>query len=210
MYKQVFDKSSPKPWLLYFYTTKCDMCEEAEMEFNSTKDWIGDAANYAKLDANKEFRIATRLFITSAPQFAVVYKGKYEVFSNEPKKERLYNFMASLIGKGIPMFTEKDIDKKNQDKVISFTKRLKAPPHLSFAAANLSHTDIRFGFVNKPAITEKYEITKLPSTLFISKDGKKYTYEGKEEVQDFLKEIAEFFNVDPSAPPIPEQMRTEL
>lgn len=209
LYSEIFDKHAKKPWLLFFNTEKCSECEDAETEFNETMTLIGDAANYRKLDANKEFRISAKLMVTNVPAFVVVYQGKTDMFEGEPKKERLFNFMANLLGKDVKIMKDSDLKKKGK-MVVGFTKRVKTPPYIAFASKNMSWTDIKFGYVNKASLFEEYEIKKTPAAIFMN-NGEYEKYEGSDDLPTFLKDVRRYFNIEnDDEGTITEQMKTDL
>jgi hypothetical protein len=209
LYSRVFDKSGPKPWLLYFSTEKCEMCNEAENVFNETRKFIGDAADYASLDANKDFKISARLMVTNVPAFVVIYKGNKDVFEGEPNKERLFNFMGNLLGKDVPILKDSELKGKGK-MVVGFTKRIKTPSYIAFASKNITGHGIKFGYVNKQSLFDEYEIKKTPAAIFMN-NGEFEKYEGADDVPTFLKEVRRYFNIESVYEgDITEQMKTDL
>ncbi|EAY02245.1 hypothetical protein TVAG_438360 [Trichomonas vaginalis G3] len=194
LYSTLYDVENEKPYVVLFVTPKNEYVDQYESEFNSTRDDLGDICNFIKVDVNKELLLGTRLRIIYTPVIYVFWQGKAHFFPNtEVTKDKIYSFIAQIIGKSVPMLKETDIATK-KPLVAMFTKRLKAPTALSFAQFNLSLTDIRFAWTNNKKVIDAFRVNDIPSVYFF-KDGIRKKYDGQTDAKKFIEEIRKHFNV---------------
>lgn len=194
LYSTLYDVENDKPYVVMFITPKNDYVQQAEPEFNDTRDELKDFCEFLEVDVNKEFLLGTRLRIIYTPVIYVFWKGKAHYFtSHEISKDKLYSFIAQTIGTNVPMLKESDITTK-KPLIAMFTKRLKPPTAVSFAQFNLTNTDVRLAWSNQKSVIDAFRVTEVPSIYFF-KDGIRKKYDGPTEASKFVEEIRKHFDI---------------
>ncbi len=89
----MIDGRAQKPWFLFFYNKKCDICQRFKPEFEKIAAKLNDIATFGMLDLNEVEDVREAYGIGFAPFLAFVKDDKFYLYDNARKLEAVRSYI---------------------------------------------------------------------------------------------------------------------
>jgi thiol-disulfide isomerase/thioredoxin len=183
------------PWFIMFGGQNCPGCLMAAPEFEAASQRSRGFARFAYADTAAAPAATSSLGIRAIPAFFLFTDSGRHDFSGSYTAGSFLQFIADVIGEGLEEADESWIG-RNDNHVILFTRKFKAPPIFSAACVAFKSKGIAFGMARDSDTFEGFGSPPVPSIWFF-KDGEKVMYKGKQDFIPLMDKISEHFAVEP-------------